>query len=359
MSPLPALDIRLTRPEPGAPEPWPIDTLSQHLAQAGHRVRVMDAGDPHDGTVDVVHCFGTPCDDALSTGSAVGPPVLVTPPVDAHGVVTPSGGGSALSSAASVVVRSSGAQEQVHRLGVPWYRTWVLPVGVDVATFTRLGPMAKRTDRFRLMAEAFGPGDGIEDVIAALAMLEGTELVVLVGDSVERSRTTAVRAAAEGLGVASRCAVVTPRDDGERAWWLRSAHVAVVVPHSPRGADFAAQAMACATPVVATPVDALVDLVVHGVTGFLVTAGDHLAVARGVRQVLEDEFTVESYGLAASDRAQSRLAWERVTNELVGVYRRVAGAAAGVDEVEPPDVEDLLDDSADEGDAGPLRVAVP
>ena len=340
MSRPPPLTIRLVPPSAGTSSSWSLDSLRNELEQAGHDVHVGTADELVAAPApDVVHCFGIT--EALDLPAQVGEAPLFVTPSDGFGEGEPPSAAPVLSSAASVVVRSSSQQELVHRLGVPWYRTWVLPVAVDVDTYSRLGEMANRTGRFRLVAELSGPADGLEDVIAAVSRLDDVELVVLLGEpggaQVSERRLAAIRSATHDAGVSERCVLVAPSSAGERAWWLRSAHVAVAVPHSAAGVDFAAQAMACGTPVVATPVDALADIVVHGVTGFLVSAGDPLSVARAVRKVLEDEFTVEAYGLAASDRARSRFAWPRVAHELVGVYRRVASSTVDADDLSTTD----------------------
>ena len=348
MSRPPPLTIRLVPPSAGTSASWPLEPLQSELEQAGHTVQVARADDlAQVPAPDVVHCFDVT--EALDLSARVGDAPLLVTPAAGLGVSETPEADPVLASAASVVVRSSSEQERVHRLGVPWYRTWVLPVAVDVNTYSRVGEMANRTGRFRLVAELSGPADGLEDVIAAVSRLDDVELVVLLGQpggaAVSERRLTAIRSAMLEAGIVERCVLVAPASAGERAWWLRSAHVAVAVPHSAAGVDFAAQAMACGTPVVATPVDALADVVVHGVTGFLVAPGDPLSVARAIRKVLEDEFSVEAYGLAASDRARSRFAWPRVAHELVGVYRRVASS-----QVEPDDLA-AIDPTFDEESA--------
>ena len=343
MSRPPPLTIHLVPPASGTSPSWALDSLRSELEQAGHDVTLAPGSDLGQGPApDVVHCFSV--SEALDLPSRAGDaPLLLTPSTGAGDTEGPDSV-PLLTSAASVVVRSSSEQERVHRLGVPWSRTWVLPVAVDVDTYSRIGDMANRTDRFRIVAELSGPADGLEDVVAAVSRLDDVELVVLLGQpggaAVSERRLAAIRSAMHDAGIVERCVLVAPASAGERAWWLRSAHVAVAVPHSAAGVDFAAQAMACGTPVVARPVDALVDVVVHGVTGFLVGAGEPLSVARAIRKVLEDDFTVEAYGLAASDRARSRFAWPRVAHELVGVYRRVASPAMDDDVAPDPTIDE-------------------
>jgi glycosyltransferase involved in cell wall biosynthesis len=351
MSRLPSLTIRLVPPRAGGRAAWPLETLTAHLEAAGHRVERSDSTDSSSlPDVDVVHCLDLTT--AVDVGTATdGVPVVVTPSVGDPALVV-DGDAEPLAGTTAAVVRSRADQARVHTLGVPWSRTWVVPAAVDVDLYRRLGPMANRTERFRLVAELSGSDDGLEDVLIAVAKLEDIELVVLVAEAEPvvdlTDRETVVRTRASQMGVSPRLVVVAPASAGERAWWLRSAHVVVAVPHVPCAIDVVAQAMACGTPVIATTVDALADLVVHGVTGFHVPVSDPLSLARAVRLVVDDDFTVESYGMAAADRALSRFAWPRVTHELVGAYRRAVAAAGRVvddtDEVAEADATQPVDD---------------
>lgn len=344
MSRDPSLSIRLVRSPACVDEAWPWDLLSSHLEAAGHRVETCSsASAPTAPAPDVIHCLGLSAASGLAVEDQSAP-VIVTPCADDAGDRTAP---TPLLTTSASVVRSSVERTRMHQLGIPWSRTWVLPAAVDVDTFTRLGPMARRTDRFRLVTEMGGPDDGIEDVITAVARLGDVELAVLAGETgsagASSARETVLRAVAAEAGMSDRLVVATPSSPGERAWWLRSAHVAVAVPHTPGRSDFVAEAMACGVAVVASRVDALADLVIHGVTGFLVPTADPLSVARAVRVVLADDFSIESYGMAAADRALSRFAWPRVVHELVGVYGRVAamdrGAGYEAEETTPDERE--------------------
>lgn len=75
-------------------------------------------------------------------------------------------------------------------------------------------------------------------------------------------------------------------------------------------------------------------------------------IARAIRRVVDDEFSVESYGMAAADRALSRFAWPRVVHELVGVYRRVAALDRVSEDDEDP--EEAASSPDEEDTAVPL-----
>ncbi len=164
-------------------------------------------------------------------------------------------------------------------------------------------------------------------LLSALASWDAVEVVVIA----ER-RAATLRREARSRGLGARFVAVHPRDGAERAWWIRSAHVAAAVPTRGSPPRLALEAMACGVPVVATPVDQLEDLVVHGVTGLHVPSGDASSLARAVRSLVSDPFQREAFGMAAADRALHRYSPDRVGRDLVAVYHRVLSGPAGTDE---------------------------
>jgi glycosyltransferase involved in cell wall biosynthesis len=230
--------------------------------------------------------------------------------------------------AEALLIRSSALADRLTRAGVSRARSAVLPVGVDADTFHRRGPMANRTERVRLMAELAHQPAGSDEACEALMSHDDLELVVLGSrdhtDALGRD-AAAILERAELLGVRDRVMIAWYGEPLEKAWWLRSAHAVLALSQAPGRADFVAEAMACGVAVVATPVEAQRDLVVHGITGFLVAERDSAAVLRAVRDIVRDAFQIEALGLAGADRALGRLAWERVAVELASAYQRVVG----------------------------------
>jgi glycosyltransferase involved in cell wall biosynthesis len=314
-----------------ASAPWAPVLVQEHLRRLGHLVETRSHLDV---SADVVHAMGWGA-GRIARSSA--PAWVLTPgadmPADAEQIVA---------GADAVLVASNDHATEVNRLGVPHYRIHVLPPAVDCSTFTRLGPMANRTDRFRVVAPLSRDGEAVVRAIDAMRYTPEAELIAVAAPGRAVLPEKAERLATE-VGMRSRVAVVQARDERERAWWLRSAHAALSLDDTVPHPAFVAEAMACGTPVVTTPIDAQRELVVHGITGFHVPAGRPVSAAGALREIFADEFRVEAFGMAASDRAMSSLDWPRVVQGMEAVYRRALGSrggAAGTDADPDADASD-------------------
>jgi glycosyltransferase involved in cell wall biosynthesis len=83
-------------------------------------------------------------------------------------------------------------------------------------------------------------------------------------------------------------------------------------------------AMACARPVVGTRTGGIPEVVVDGETGYLVPPRDHDAMARAIIALLKDEGLRTRMGTAGLARARTLFSAERMVQETVRVYQRVA-----------------------------------
>ena len=91
----------------------------------------------------------------------------------------------------------------------------------------------------------------------------------------------------------------------------------------------ALQAMACGIPVVAAAVGALLDIVVHEVTGNLVARQDPREFAAAVNSVLRDSFLRRSLGGAGRDGTLARYKWDRIAADTVRLYEKSISVGCG------------------------------
>lgn len=83
-------------------------------------------------------------------------------------------------------------------------------------------------------------------------------------------------------------------------------------------------AMACSKPIVATEVGGIPEVVVDGETGFLVPPRDHEAMAAAIVRLLRDADLRGRMGAAGLARVRERFSADRMVQETLRVYRRVA-----------------------------------
>ncbi|TWE10188.1 glycosyltransferase family 4 protein [Rudaeicoccus suwonensis] len=208
---------------------------------------------------------------------------------------------------------------------VPRQRVRVVPVGVDVQRFCP-PTVARVPGRLVTITSADVPLKGMSVLIDALARLDRcawSELVV-VGSPSEKTDKRLAEA-----GILDRVSFRSGLSDEDLAALIGSAQVQVI-PSLYEGFSIpAVEAMACATPVVATRVGALPDLLAGGV-GRLVAPGDATALADALTEVLASDQECARMGAAGRQRAATTYSWTAVAQATAQIYADViADRAAG------------------------------
>jgi starch synthase len=81
------------------------------------------------------------------------------------------------------------------------------------------------------------------------------------------------------------------------------------------------EAMACGTPVVASRVGGIPEVVVDGETGWLVEPGDATALGQALREALADPERARRMGEAGRRRVEAHFSWDRIADRTLAVYR--------------------------------------
>src|SRR5579875_3547929 len=222
----------------------------------------------------------------------------------------------------AVVAGSSDEESDLARLGVPRRSIKVIPCGVDTDEFTPEGPVAKRTARPRLVTVTrLDEHESLATLLRALSKAPRAEL----GGNPAYRRLAAL---AGSLGVCGRVLFAGALSRAALPPLLRSADLMVNVSEYEPSGMVSVEAMACGTPVIASPVGGQVDAVVDGTTGILVPPGRPALLAQRIRQLLAHPMLLEAFSVAAADRARSRYSWDRIAHETLAVYDRALDAAA-------------------------------
>jgi glycosyltransferase involved in cell wall biosynthesis len=199
--------------------------------------------------------------------------------------------------------------------------------GLDTELFRPLPQVERSPTEILCVARASDPNKGVPVLLEALAKLPDTVKLTLVD---EGSATNPARAAARALGVESRLAI-TGRVETEALVRLYARAALVVVPSLYEGFGLpAAEAMACATPVVAAASGALPEVLGVGGGGVLVAPGNAAALATGIASLLEDPARRKALGRSARERIVAAFSWPKVAQATLSVYRELLAERAGL-----------------------------
>ena len=232
----------------------------------------------------------------------------------------------ALSPAAAVISVSEELADAAIRLGAAQDKLHVIPNGVDTQRFR---PRDKAEARRQLGLPAYGrllvtvahlgPRKGHEQTLPALAKLDGDVQLVIVGDDPEGGRRRRVLGGlAVELGIRERVVFAGPQPYDLVPAYYNAADASVLASHREGCPNVVLESLASGTPVVATEVGAVPELIEPGVNGRTVPARDADALAEAIREVLATEWSAEAVAASASVRS-----WDEVAAEVAGVLNGV------------------------------------
>jgi D-inositol-3-phosphate glycosyltransferase len=327
----------------GPPEPVSKDNLLPHMPLFARELRrVWDHERP-----DVVHShFWMSGWAALAAARHLGIPVTHT--FHALGIVKQRHQGARDTSPPArqaieraivrdvdrIIATCSDEVFELLRLGGDSRRIGVVPCGVDPTAFhPGVPPEPSPPDRHRVVfVGRLVERKGVGNVIEALGLLRAaggpdTELVIAGGPSAsaldEDSEVQRLRALAHRCGVADRVQLRGRVARADLPCLLTSADIAVCAPWYEPFGIVPLEAMACGTAVLGSAVGGLCDTVVHGETGLLVPPRSPVALAAGLRELLEQPGRLQSMGVAGAERVHRRYSWARVAQQTLASYAAV------------------------------------
>jgi len=227
------------------------------------------------------------------------------------------------------------ADELVNSYGANPDRVFVVPPGVDLATFRPLdrdearqkigykgGPLLLFVGRLERLK-------GVEIAIRALALLSDRahpDLRLLVlgedsrdGDESEKERLKAI---ASSLGVRDRVDFLGSVVHHELPYFYSAADACVMPSYSESFGLVGLEAQACGCPVVASDVPGLRSVVRDGVSGYLIDGNDPATYAERIGRLLADPQLAQQMGRHGSLLAQ-RFSWTRTADRLATLFDAV------------------------------------
>ena len=232
----------------------------------------------------------------------------------------------ALRGASAVISVSQKMAELATELGVCAGRIHLVPNGVDGQAFR---PVARSDARRMLGLDKSSPlivcvaavkrQKGHADLLEAVAQLPRNVNLIVVGSETGPGgyeRQLSSLAAAKGL--AGRATFVGGRPQAEVALYYSAADVSVLPSHSEGCPNVVLESLACGTPVVATRVGGVPEILHPWENGVIVPAQRPAELAEGLRAALARNWSRQSVRRSVVDRS-----WDLVADEVVEVFRFV------------------------------------
>jgi glycogen synthase len=239
----------------------------------------------------------------------------------------------AVEAADRVIAVSTAMGEDVRRhFAVEADRVVVVPNGIDAERYRRTAAadaLARRGIRppYVLAVGRLSEQKGFFPLLeAARALPAGVQVVVCASAPDTPEIEARFRAAVAAAPTVRWLPEVVPVDDLLQLY----SHAAVFVcpsVYEPFGL-INLEAMACETPVVATTVGGIPEVVEHGRTGLLVPPGAPAALAEAIGWVLAHPEEGRALGRAGRRRVDERFTWHRVAERTESVYREAIATFA-------------------------------
>ncbi len=220
----------------------------------------------------------------------------------------------------------------VEDFGVPPERIRVIPNFIDPRVYRRdkkpchRGTLAPQGEKIVMHISNFRPVKRITDVVEIFARIaqDVPSRLVLVGDGPERPRAVE---RAEELGVGQRVLFLGKHASVDEL--LACADLFLLPSRNESFGLSALEALACGTPVIATNMGGLPEVVVHGETGFLFPLGAVEEMAEAGVALLRDELLWNRVSGSAREDAVQRFSSDLVIPRYERLYRDVLNGEFG------------------------------
>lgn len=246
---------------------------------------------------------------------------------------------------ADVITASTRVEKSqlVHVYGAGSSKIRIVPPGMDPAIFHPIEQRYAKSmigvsenHRMILFAGRVERLKGIDTLFRAMAMLKASRLdldwsnicvTVIGGDPSEQGQRSneemaRLHALRDELGLDDLVTFLGARDQDTLHFYYSAADMLVMPSHYESFGMVALEAMACGTPVIASDVGGLHELIQHNKTGIRVAVNDVDAMAVAIQRLLDDVAGRRRMGHAASCYAED-FSWQKITDRLLQTYQEV------------------------------------
>jgi len=237
-----------------------------------------------------------------------------------------------LHDASKVVALSRFEADQYRRMGVPEEKIAIIPNGIDLSEYADLPPKGAFKRKFGIPEEKkiilylgrIHEIKGIDILVKAFAKvidsLDDVKLVIVGPDDGYLGKLEAL---IKALKIKDDVLILGPLYDTDKLEVYVDADICVLPSRYETFPNVVLEAYACSKPVIASNVESISDIVLHGETGLLVRAGEVKELANAITFMLTRLKQAEKMGCKARKFVEEKFSIDIVVTKLEAFYERV------------------------------------
>jgi glycosyltransferase involved in cell wall biosynthesis len=243
-------------------------------------------------------------------------------------------GSKVLKNANGVIALSRIEARQYENMGVPKERIFVVPNGIDLLEYAKSPPKGAFRKKFNISEDKrillyigrIHWIKGVDILVRAYTLLAkrpGFKDTVLVIAGPDDGYLGKAKSLVQELGVSDSVLFTGPLYGRDKLSAYVDAEFLVLPSRYETFPSIVLEAYACAKPVIASNVEAMPQIVLHGETGLIFRAGDERELASALAHLLENPKEAEKMGRNARRLAEEKYSIEKIAAELEKVYEEV------------------------------------
>jgi glycosyltransferase involved in cell wall biosynthesis len=215
------------------------------------------------------------------------------------------------------------------KLGLPEDKLTVLPNAVDTNTFR---PNDKiRMDNAILFVGRIIRTKGVDTLLEALFKVKTSTQVYIIGPVTDKSFFLKVQRLIQKINetTSHKAVYLGPLHGNALTEWYQRATIFAAPARADHFPITNLEALACETPIIASPVGAVTDMVHDKVNGLLVPPGETLPLSSALNLLLENRKLRESYGRKGREIVENYFSWTVVSERIINIYDRLVKTKYG------------------------------
>ena len=214
-------------------------------------------------------------------------------------------------------------QKDLVTLGIPENKIAYLPNSIDVNLFA---PQKQKEDNLLLFVGRISPGKGLHVLIKSLQYLKESVRLVIIGPSdwnVKYYQSILRMIEKENQKGKHNIQYLGSMKQTELVEWYQKASLFILPSFAEGFPVTILEALSCETPVIATLVGGIPEIVENHETGILVQPNDHARLAEAIQYLLENKDVRFKMAREGRKRVMKEYSSDIVSKKLCAIYRQL------------------------------------